>query len=319
MRLGWALGFGAVGGLVLSAGIGAQYSRLIHAPHRAVSHSVMNLASKGGHPFSQRVSTIMRDGGLAPHAPAFPLVMTPAYLVHHLGAWLAKHASVPVYLPTANPFKTGQFYVKALDVGYAIRRDGGYHVALLAAGTVPSAKAALNAEQAGQRYVADLWGLPRTAPWHPLIPDLGPFTPPPVAKWKTIILSTIQVRVSPHLTGTETCWNIAYDRKIPVCQVVWHQHHWALMATASNEPYAAGMPHYLAKDQRLTLLQAQSDVRALNRPLPGQHGQAIIPFGVSPVDSNSTASYELHGARYVIMAMHFDAAVMADHMQRVVP
>ena len=260
-----------------------------------------------------RVLVIKHD----PQAHPLPLVMTPAQVVHRLGPWLARHTSLPVYLPAVSQFKSKPLYARALDVGYATLRRGGYHVALLLAPdtAVHSPATALKAQPAGQHYVAGLWVLPLTAPWHNLIPSLGTFTPPRTPKWKTIILSTSQVQVRPHLPGTETCWNIVYNRNMPVCQVVWHQNQWRIMAIAAAEPYAVGMPHYLTKDQRLALLQAQSDAQALNRPLPGQHGQAIIPFGVSSASSNSTASYELHGARYVIMAMHGDAAVMADHMQ----
>lgn len=249
-----------------------------------------------------------------PAAHPFPLVMTPIQMVQHLGPWFARHTRLPVYLPAASRFRSQQLYAPTLDVGYDTLRQGGYHLALLARDTVQSSAAALKAQPYGQRYIASLWGLPLSAPWHHLIPRLGTFTPPRAAKWKTIILSTSPVQVRSY-PGTETCWNIIYNRTMPVCQVVWHQNQWRIMAIAAAEPYAVGMRHYLIKDQRLALLQAQSDAQALNRPLPGQHGQAIIPFGVSSASSNSTASYELHGARYVIMAMHFDAAVMADHMQ----
>ncbi|MCL5066198.1 MAG: hypothetical protein M1600_14205 [Firmicutes bacterium] len=96
----------------------------------------------------------------------------------------------------------------------------------------------------------------------------------------------------------------------------WRQNHWALEAS-SAPPFPPTWPHALTLNRANALANARSEVRALDQPLPGQSGEAYITFGASTGASQSVATFRQGHARYLIVAMDGQAAVMADHLRRV--
>ena len=261
---------------------------------------------------------VTRPRSLTPVAVHIPLTVRYTQVLKNAGTIFSHPGLVPIYLPTPQVVGYPHRGAHLGQVAFAsalLPADQGYHIVIAYPASVWTRKRLLqSAVHAGMD--AAIWELSTHVAWshfvHPYVGASIISRPSRSAK----VLSTIHVALSRHIPGTETCWEPASLPHFVSCQVRWRQNHWTLVAS-SAPPFPPTWSHALALNRANALANARSEVRALDRPLPGQSGDASMTFGESTGASQSVATFRQGQARYLIIAMDGLAAVMADHLRRV--